>query len=326
MNILIRPYTAEDAGAWDLFCEGSLQATFLHTRRFISYHGDRFDDRSLLIEDEAGNLLGVLPAASTLGDHKNVVTHPGVTYGGLIHQGKLRGEQMVNVLKKIGQHYFELGYASFMYKATPHFYHKSPSHDDIYALFRLGAKKVRCDISSTIDLQNRRPVSERRSRGFKKAIKNGVKIVKGSHYLPEFWSVLADNLASKHQAKSVHSLEEINLLIERFPNNINCIFALIDEVVVAGVVLFITPAVFHAQYIASSEVGYDCSALDAVFDCAITMATSAGKRWFDFGINTENAGMTLNEGLYQFKTEFGSGSTVYDFYELNLLGHSHGAI
>ena len=90
--------------------------------------------------------------------------------------------------------------------------------------------------------------------------------------------------------------------------------------------MFITPTTFHAQYIASSEMGYDCSALDAIFEQGILSAQKDGKRWFDFGISTEVGGKVLNEGLYRFKSEFGAGGTVHEFYELDLTGGQHGAI
>jgi hypothetical protein len=59
----LRPYTPPDFDAWDTFCEDAFQATFLHSRRFLAYHGDRFRDLSLIIEAE-GRLVGICPAAA----------------------------------------------------------------------------------------------------------------------------------------------------------------------------------------------------------------------------------------------------------------------
>jgi lipid II:glycine glycyltransferase (peptidoglycan interpeptide bridge formation enzyme) len=86
----------------------------------------------------------------------------------------------------------------------------------------------------------------------------------------------------------------------------------------AGIVLFRTAGVSHAQYTAASELAYEASALDAVFDASITEAAAQGARWFDFGVSTEQGGRMLNEGLHQFKSEFGGGGIVYEFYELAL--------
>ena len=76
--------------------------------------------------------------------------------------------------------------------------------------------------------------------------------------------------------------------------------------------------VSHSQYIASSDTGHAVNALDMVFEYCIDESTSLGKRYFDFGISNENGGKVLNEGLYTFKSEFGAGGVVHEFYELDL--------
>lgn len=324
MNLALRPFDPSDAEEWDAFCEAAHQATFLHTWRFLSYHGDRFQDRSLILEED-GRWVGLFPAALHPSDDLCVVSHPGITYGGLLHTGGLRGERMILALSAISRHYAALGYAKLIYKAVPSFYYQAPAQDDLYALFRLSALRSRCDLSNAIDLQRRLPVSERRRRSLKKALKAGIEIRDGHEYLPHLWQVVTDNLARKHGSSPVHTLAEMSLLIERFPDNIRCVCGMLNDAVVAGSLLFSTPIVDHAQYIASSEIGYETSALDAVFEHCIATATKEGKRWFDFGISTENSGLYLNEGLYRFKSEFGGGGLVHEFYELDLQGGLHAA-
>lgn len=317
MTLSVRLYRPEDAGLWDDFCKESLQATFLHTRRFLSYHGERFVDRSLILEMD-GKLVGLFPAAVNPLDSTHVVSHPGITYGGILHDGRLQGERMVSSLNAIQIHYASLGLQKLSYKVVPSIYHQVPAQDDLYGLFRLGALRTRCDLSSTIDLNRRLSSSERRTRGLKKAIRAGVTVTEDSRHLPALWDVLIDNLHRKHGVSPVHNIGEICLLRDRFPENIQCICGVIDNIVVAGVLVFITATTYHAQYIASSEAGYEVSALDAVFNHTIASAKRNEKRWFDFGISTESMGMILNEGLYRFKSEFGSGGTVQELYELDL--------
>jgi len=318
MSLNVRPYAINDENVWDDFCMQALQATLLHTRRFLSYHGDRFYDCSLIIEDE-GKCVGLFPAAHSPRDPACVISHPGITYGGVLHSGDLRGERMISALAEICNHFRLRGIERLVYKPVPNFYHRTPAQDDLYALYRLGATLTRRDLSCTIDLQHRLAVSERRRRSLKKAIKSGVEIVEGSKYLPKVWDVLVENLANKHGVNPVHSLDEILLLADRFPEQIRCICAQLDGKVVAGLLLFITPTTYHAQYIASCETGYVVSALDLVFEYAIKSASEQGRRWFDFGVSNENQGTVLNDGLYQFKSEFGGGGTVHDFYELKIV-------
>jgi len=160
--------------------------------------------------------------------------------------------------------------------------------------------------------------SERRRRGLKKALKAGIEIKQGAEFIAPLWRVLEDNLARKHGLKPVHTAEEIAQLHTLFPAEIEFIVASLDGQVEAGVVLFATPRVLHAQYIASSSNGYELCALDAVLEHCIAQAQARGARYFDFGNSNEREGQYLNAGLFQFKTEFGAGSVVHDFYELSI--------
>lgn len=315
MSLDILQFTSEDSVEWDVFCENSLQGTMLHSRKFLSYHEDRFSDQSLIIYIKE-KIAGVFPAAINPQDPTQVVSHPGSTYGGIIHHGDLRGELMIEALSLIRAYYSNLGYQSLIYKVTPSFYHRSPAQDDLYALFRLGASKIRCDLSSTIDLKNRLSLIKGRRWGIKKAQKSGVKIIEGQQYLPYFWKILSDNLSERHEASPVHSLEEIKVLVERFPGEILCICAEHNDAVVAGTILFVTNQTLHTQYIASNLMGREVSALDAVIDYCIALGNSAGKRWFDFGINNENNGLVLNNSLYAYKNGFGGGGYIQEFYKL----------
>lgn len=317
MTVRVEIYTEARAEEWDRFCAGALNATMLHTRRFLSYHGTRFKDRSILLfNDDA--LVGVLPAAEHPADASLVVSHPGATYGGLIHDGYLAGGRMLEAMQAITDFLRNQGCTTFQYKAVPHTYTGTPAQDDLYALFRLGATRVRCDLSSTISLADRRPRTERRRRALKKGL-NQVTVEWDALAWPHVWQLIADNLARKHGATPVHSAQELALLHERFPEHIRVASARCEGTPVAAVVLFNSRHVWHAQYIASSERGYDTHALDAIFEAAIEKARDAEARYFDFGTSNEDGGKVLNVGLYQFKSEFGGGGVAHEFYQLNIL-------
>lgn len=316
------PYSDSESGLWDEFVARSQMATFLHSRRYLAYHKDRFKDCSLLIKDEKENLAGLFLAAVDPGNPRRVISHPGITYGGVLHDGRLRGERMVEAFGALRDYYARQGFETLRYKAIPHIYHRAPSADDSYALFRVGAVRYRCDLSCAIDLANRQPPSERRRRGLKKALKNGVQISEGAQFIEPLWRVIEDNLARKYNLKPVHTSEEIKHLHSLFPQNIAFVVAQVGAEVVAGVTLYMTPNVVHAQYTASSAAGYECAALDAVFAHCIEEAKSRSARYFDFGNSNEDEGRYLNADLHQFKAEFGAGGMVHDFYEIDLAAHS----
>jgi hypothetical protein len=293
-----------------------MNGTFLHTRRFLAYHGDRFVDRSALVYD-SGVLAGVFPAAEALGDPATVVSHPGATYGGLVHGGRLLGARSLEALSTLREHYAQRGFTRLLYKPVPHIHVTQPAQDDLYSLFRLGAVRTRCDLNCAIDLGNRRAPSERRRRSLKRA---STMVTLDDHWLSveELWVVLVANLAREHGVSPVHTLAQLQALRASFPDWIHLCVARVEQRVEAGVILFNSRPAWHAQYIAASDIGYKVSALDAVFSAVIQAATAKGARWFDFGISTEQSGLVLNAGLYKFKSEFGGSGVVHEWYALEL--------
>jgi hypothetical protein len=317
-SMRIVEYAEHDAADWDEFVSRAPMASFLHTRRFLSYHGRRFRDLSLLLKNDAYGILGLLPAAADPLDARRVISHPGITFGGMLHAGNLNGEKMIDALGAVRDYYLSQGMRSLLYKAIPAIYHQVPSGDDLYALFRLDARRSRCELSSAIDLTNRRQPGSRRKRGLRKALKAGVEVKDGDQFIDELWQVLEDNLERKLGQKPVHTKDEIRNLASLFPENIKFIVGLLNGHVIAGTVLFCSRSVTRAQYIAADETAYDASALDAVFEHAIVQAHAEGRRYFDFGTSNSDEGRQLSTPVYQFKTEFGGGGVAQEVYELDL--------
>jgi hypothetical protein len=317
-GLRVRPFEAGDAERWDQFVRDAWNGTILHTRRYLSYHGDRFDDRSLLIEDDRGRVLGLFPAAIDPEDARRVISHPGITFGGVVHDGQLGGERMIDALRSIGAHYRSEGLTALRIRVVPYIYYRVPAADDLYALARLGATRWRCDLAAVIDCEHQPPLNRRRKRSLRKALAQGVTVERGAQWLPEIWTIITEVLRERHGARPTHTLEEIQELAARFPDEIRTVAGLLDGVAVTGAVFFLQPNVLHVQYSGASEVGREIAAIDVMFDHGITLARQLGKRYFSFGISTEENGRVLNESLYQFKREFGAGAVVHEFYELDL--------
>jgi hypothetical protein len=326
----VSAYADDNATEWDEFIAEAPMATFLHSRRFLSHHGTRFADQSLMLRDKQSRVVAVFPAAKDPADDETAISHPGITYGGLIHTGSLSGRLVIEALTTICDYYTNHAVRLLRYKAVPHIYHRRPSEDDLYALTSLGARLYRCDLSCAIDLADRPRPSQRRRRGQRKAKEHGVEVAVDAERLADFWAVLEQNLASRHGVRPTHSLHEMQLLFSRFPDSIHLVTAQMDRRVVAGVVLFTTQRVVHTQYIAATDEGRAAYALDATIESCIELASTRGAHFFDFGISTEAEGTVLNDGLHRFKSEFGGGGIVHLFYELALThrrplnGREHG--
>lgn len=298
-------------------------ATFLHTQLFLSYHGQRFNDASVWVVDNNDDIIGLLPAAVAPNDEQQVVSHPGITFGGLLHQGKLKGELMVDALQAITAYYKNKGFTSLIYKTVPTIYHHTPSEDDRYALFRLNAQRSRCDLSVTVDTPWRPAWTKKRKKNMKQVAKQNIICKQGYEQLDIFWPILIERLKAAHQAMPVHSFEEIQLLAQRFPHQIECWVGYKNDTPIGGTVLFKhhynnQPICTHTQYIAATEAGTQIAGLDAVLEEAIQANQQQGYRYFDFGHSNTDGGWTLNQPLYRFKHKFGGGGTVYETYTLNL--------
>lgn len=304
-------YTGEHREAWNALNRAARNGHFMFDRRFMEYHADRFTDASLLALDD-GRPIALLPANRT---DEAVWSHQGLTFGGLVHEG-LGLARTLQVLDGFADRLRSNGVTSLVYKAMPWIYPSRPAQEDLYWLFRRNAQLIRRDASLAIDYRTPGAVSRRRARGARTAEKARVAFERSSDFAA-FWGVLETVLGQRHGVRPVHSLAEIRLLAERFPEEIVLHVARAEGEVVAGVVMFCTPTVAHAQYIAASDRGRDLGALDGLMLHLIELYR-ASRRAFDFGISNTDQGRSLNEGLARQKEEFGATAVAHDFYRVTL--------
>jgi hypothetical protein len=313
-----RPYAPHDEHGWDDLVAGSSNGTFLHTRRYLSSTNDRVADASLVLEDARGRLVGAFPAGVHATDQTMIESHPAVAYGGIVHRGELRGTRMVAALEAVAERYYHDGWQAIRYKAIPHVYHRVPADDDLYALFRLGASRSRCDVASVVDMSDRSPLSSRRARSLRKAERAGIEVARGAEHLPPLWSVIAGRLAEKFRTEPLHDATSLVRLGALFGDQVECLVGLLEGSVVAGAVVFRTGQVDHAQYIGADDRGYRTSALDAVLCACLADCEQRRTRYFSFGNSTAYGGRVFNEGLFSYKSGFGAGAVVHECYDLRL--------
>jgi CelD/BcsL family acetyltransferase involved in cellulose biosynthesis len=319
-GIVASPFRDDGQGRkeWDAMVEGSWNGTFLHTRRFLSYHGTRFTDRSIVVRD-SGRIVGALPAAQDPQAPQRIVSHPGATYGGLVHAGDLGGEDLRAALAQALRTWLEGGAETVLYKTVPSFYHRVQAEEDTYWLWRSGARLVRVDLTAMAPLDTALDPSTDRRRAHRRALASGLTIRGGPSELDAFWAILEDNLAARHQTRPVHHVDEMRDLMTRFPQAIRLDAAFAGHRMIAGSLLFRAGAAEHCQYSAATPEGRKSGALDLLFQHAMARARAEGARWFDFGISNEEQGRRLNEPLYRFKRSFAGASAVHTFFEIDLV-------
>ena len=310
--IEVRQYTPQDAPAWDAVVRQSRNGVFLFERAYMDYHADRFHDASLMVFDDDA-VVAVLPASI---DGTRVVSHGGLTFGGLIVTRGVRASTTLDALTGARDRFASLGADVLIYKAVPHIYHQLPSEEDLYALFRLGATLVRRDISSTVAMHDRIRFSKGRAHNAKKAARSAM-IIGPDRAIDEFMAMETALLLEKYGVAPVHSTAEMQLLMSRFPGSVRLFSAREDDRLLAGVLIYESARVAHAQYIASTAEGAAKHALDGVVGYLLDQVYHE-KHFFDFGISTERDGTYLNEGLIAFKESCGARAIAYDTYQLPL--------
>lgn len=298
---------------WDNFVKSSKNGHFFFYRDYMEYHSDRFQDFSLIIYNDKGNIMALLPASI---DGDTVISHGGLTFGGFVCDGKMTAAKMLDVFANVKQFLKNAGVRMFIYKCMPAIYNKYPSDEALYALFRNNAELYRRDVSFSIYLPDRLRYQEQRKRAVKKGYRHQYILHESSKY-EEYIALLDKILMKYHGTHPVHNVNELRLLAEKFPYNIKLYTAEKKGRIEAGTVLFLQSGVVHTQYLANSDEGRKNGALDCLLDWLITDVYK-DKTWFDFGISCEQEGRYLNEGLAAQKEGFGARAVVHDVYRIEL--------
>jgi hypothetical protein len=304
-------FTNAARGLWDDFVRESRTGTFLFLRDYMEYHQDRFEDHSLIFRGERDRPVALLPACRR---GETLESHGGLTYGGVVSGASMTAAAMLDVFDALLDHLRGESFTLLRYRAVPHIYHRVPAEEDLYALTQNGARVVRRATLSVVDARHPLEAQDRRKRGVRKARTGGV-VCQESGDLAAYWSLLTAVLLETYGARPVHSLEEITRLRQKFPRNIRLFGAFQGPELVAGVLVYESPSVARAQYIAASEAGKRLAALDLLFDFLLR-EVYPDKAYFDFGTSESADGRGLNRGVLEYKESLGARTVVQDTYEL----------
>ncbi|MEG0869593.1 MAG: GNAT family N-acetyltransferase [Hafnia sp.] len=307
----LKEYDSTLKADWDQVVVQSKNGSFLHTVDYFKYHESRFEDASVLIYKK-NKPVAVFPANRS---GEIVYSHAGLTYAGLIYLTELHCKNVLDVFELLIEHYRAQGARELIYKCIPSVFTKYPAEEDQYALFRLGGQLVRRDVSSVIELSKIPKLSDSRKCVIRKAEKNDVAFV--SDVGASCFHNLLSEVLMKFGAQPVHSKDELELLMSRFPQQLKIFGAEGAGELMAATLVFDFGDTVHTQYMAASANGRQVGALDFLLHQLISNEYK-DRRFFSFGISTEDAGRHLNEGLIAQKEGFGARAIVHDFYKLEI--------
>ena len=316
----IEKYSPEMRREWDAFVNEARNATFLFMRGYMDYHSDRFDDCSWIVRKN-GSIVALLPA--NISEDGVLHSHQGLTYGGWILPHKhINGEDLLAIFQTGTDVWRSLGIKALDYKPLPYIYSARPSQEDIYALFRLGAELKECNLSSAIDLVSLRSgnpesiYNKLRRRALAKTSKLQFTIRETTD-ATTVMEMTERCLHDRHDAHPVHTIEEMQMLRNRFPENIHFWVVEYEGEAQASVCIYDTDEVAHTQYISTTPSGREMDLLTPLFDHLIRKVYT-NRRYFDLGTSNGNHGIILNSGLLRQKASFGATGVAYPRYLLTL--------
>lgn len=312
MTVNVQRYQPTDRQVWDVFIKESKNGVFLFERNYMDYHAERFADHSLLFYKEE-ELLAVLPANEKEG---TLHSHGGLTFGGFVMSKRASVVFVLAAFEQLVVYMKAQNLDTLIYKSIPAIYHNQPAAEDLYALFRSNAQLYRRDANCVIDLSQKVHYTKGTKSNLSKARKAGL-TVQESQDFSLFMKIEEEILMTKYGTRPVHTASELEMLSARFPEQIRLFLVYASEECLGGTVLYITANVVHTQYIGITDNGKETGALDFLTD-KLLQDYCAGKRYFSFGISTEQEGRYLNEGLVRNKESFGARTLVNDFYRLQI--------
>jgi len=309
--IEVVPYEASAQATWDALVADARGRHFLFERGYMDYHADRFTDASLLVLRD-GRAVAAMPA-NREGDE--LISHGGLTFGGLLSDASMTVSRTLEAFEAIIAHLRATGVRRWVYKPVPHIYHLVPAEEDLFALSSYGATLVKREVAAAIPAGR----AARRSSERRRAIARGRRAdltLGQDDAIEEFLALVGTVLRDRHDAEPVHTPAEMRLLADRFPDGIRLFTARADGELVSGVLIYETPAVARAQYIATSDRGYELRAGDALFDHLLT-AVYPDKPWFEFGTSNLQDG-SINANLIRNKEGYGARAVVFDRYAVDI--------
>ena len=294
---------------WDALVDDARNGLFLFKRSYMEYHSDRFEDMSAIALVN-GKPAALLPA-SIDPEGGLVTSHAGLTFGGVVFRSALRGKVAIRLVDAFLDALRAWGATELEVRLLPQFLATYPTAEVDYALWRRGFTLVRRDLSSILPVREHLAFNTSKKQAITKATKAGLAVSSGR--LAEFHALLETVLGERHGVAPVHTLDELELLTSRFPDEIILRSVERDGEMLAGVLVYRYPTAWHTQYMAVSAEGRTVGALDLVISNLIEEARAAGVEWLSFGTSTTDRGRTLNEGLLWQKESFGARSVAHDF-------------
>ena len=322
MSIIVKKFKQEEEKRWDVFIDHSNNGTLFHKRKFLNYHpSERFIDHSLIFEKK-GHIVGLLPGViKKIEGKKLLISHPGASVGSCVVMEQLSFANSLAIVKALSKYAVSNNIDSIRLTKPPIIYQKNISQYMDFAFMQEGYSYLRRELSSYVHIcdnieNNVLKFKSSHRTSFRKAKKTGIQIKISEDY-KTFYTILKNNLSTRHNIHPTHTLSELQRLKRIFPDNIHLFSAYLKNEMIAGVVSFIvSPKVILAFYISHKQEFENYRPINLLIYDIIKWSIENQIKTLDFGIFTVNE--KPNMGLARFKENFGASGIFRDTLELNL--------
>ena len=313
---IIKYKNNEHQDLWDKYIQKSNNGTIFHLRKFLSYHQDRnFNDCSLMFYEKE-KIKAVFSGAIV---NNCLYSHPGASFGGFIYNdiSFQSSREMIDLLIEYANHKKLI---EIIIIPPPFIYYALYNEAMEYCLYYKGFNIKEYYISSFVDLRTNiiDQIHSRKKRYIKK-IENQI-IVKESNDLDIFYPILLDN-KSRHKTKPTHTLEELKILMNNFPNDIKLLLSYYDDKVIGGALNFITNS--NACILFYNMIDYEYKDLQVaslqIYE-SLKWAKKNGLDYLDIGVSQLYDGDKImpHESLINFKEQFGAKAMIRKVMKLKL--------
>jgi hypothetical protein len=321
--ISIKKYTEKLNNIWDDFIFKSNNGTIFHTQEFLNYHQNKkFVNHSLLFFDK-DILLAVLPAAVIKDNKKSILhSHPGASFGGIAYNQNLNFTTYSNLISCLEKYCIDNKFDGIRLINTPNIYHQIKDDSFNYLLQWRGFIQKEIYISHYLinNFQNEtlNLLNKRKQRYIKNIIQNNKFSYKINENFDLFYPIL---LESKNLFKTMptHSLEELLILNNKFPQKIHLLLFYQDKTVVGGSVIFFTTNETALIFYNAINPKYKQEHLSTfqLYQC-MRFAKKNNKKIIDFGVShTPETKKPFDPkfSLIQFKEHFSAKGVLRIVYE-----------
>lgn len=329
MDYRIIKYSNEYRDRWDKFVlEESMNGTFLQTRRFIEYHPqERFEDCSLIFL-KGNSIIATLLACLEKGKDEVVMySHKGSTYGGLVISPNIYTCTAIDkLIVEFEKWLCERKIDKIILKQTPSLFSRKSTELIDYFLCKEDFI-VYNELNFYLDLEKytdniEEQFSSSKRRDYRYSLRNNLEFHKLNNVeeIGLFYQVLCTNLKSLGLA-CIHTLDElVDFHNNRLTREVEFYGVFLNKKIIAGTMLFyFDNSIVHTQYLASLSEYRNLYSMDFLIYNLIKIAKDKRKRYFTFGICTENMGKCINLGLARFKEGFGTDYSINQTYEKSFI-------